>query len=126
MGEAARQQQLEAEHTKLREQAAAKAEAIDQHAMGVAVGKGGSKGDNWEMFSAWATPARYSPLAGKAGREGEAITNMLKASTSLSAAQADRSIDDACPTFGPRPAPTSPADAACGSPLALPTQWFSS
>ena len=56
--------------------------------MGVAVGKGGGKGDNEEMFSARATPARYSPLAGKAEREADAITNILKASISLSAAQA--------------------------------------
>ena len=79
MGEASRQRQIQADHDKLRGQAAATAEAINQHAMGVAVGKSGGKGDSGEMFSTRASPARYTPLAGKSERDGEAIKNILKA-----------------------------------------------
>ena len=79
MGEASRQRQIEADHDKLREQAAAKAEAINQHAMGVAVGKSSGKGGSGKIFSTRASPARYTPLAGKSERGEEAIKNILKA-----------------------------------------------
>ena len=84
-GEAARQQRLETERLLLREAAAAKAMAIDQHAMEAAVGKGDGKGDGGKMFSTRVSPATYSPYAGKSDMERVALSNILSASISLAA-----------------------------------------